>query len=307
MQGTDPAPIAWVTGAAGFIAPHVMRRLSRGGWRVVGLDRAPAIDVADKVVGEIAAATLDAAARLAGVPSLVFHAAGTGTVEDSTRDPAASRRDNVSTTEVVLDWLRLKAPKATFILCSSAAVYGNAGDGPLPEDIVPTPISVYGRDKAAAEHAALSAAQEGRRVAILRLFSVYGPGLRKQLPWELGRKLAGPAPVELFGTGAETRDFFEVSDVAELVAFLARLPFASPLIVNGGTGTATRIADFVAAFAAAAGSAAALSFNGAARADDPVHLYADRSRLDALGFTPRAGSLQAGVRAYVAWLKTLRE
>jgi UDP-glucose 4-epimerase len=190
-----------------------------------------------------------------------------------------------------------------FILPSSAAVYGDAGARPLHEESPLTPISIYGRHKVEAEHAARAAATKGLRIAILRLFSVYGPGLRKQLPWDLSRKLrADPERLELFGTGAETRDFFAVSDVADLVAFLARAQFSAPLVVNGGTGIATRIDTFAVDFAEASGLAPRILFSGRSRAEDPAHLYADLSRLTALGFAPR-GRLAEELRIYVAWAK----
>jgi UDP-glucose 4-epimerase len=301
MQGRD-ARVAWVAGAAGFIGPHVAARLERDGWRVIRIDRVQVPD-ASGVVGEIAPPVLDEAARRAGAPALVFHATGAGTVGASARDPAGSRRDTVASVETVVGWLRVHAPSALFILPSSAAVYGNAGARPLSEDTPLAPISVYGHHKMDAERAALAAAEHGLRVAILRLFSVYGPGLRKQLPWELSRKLlANPARLELFGAGDETRDYFAVSDVAELVAFLARGTVSMPLVVNGGTGVPTHIAAFAAAFAKAWGAAPEIAFNGEARAEDPRHLYADTSRLTALGFAPQ-GQLQQGLRAYVAWLR----
>lgn len=306
MHAAAAPPVAWVTGAAGFIGPHVAARLERGGWRVVALDRVPAMNAADRIVGEIAPSLLDEAKRLAGAPALVFHAGGSGTVAASARDPAASHRDTVSSVHIVLDWLRVHAPGAAFILPSSAAVYGNAGAGPLSEDTPLAPISVYGRHKMEAEQAALSAAGKGMRIAILRLFSVYGPGLRKQLPWDLSRKFVEKAGrIELFGTGAETRDFLAVSDVAELVARIAPQTLSAPLIVNGGTGIATRIDDFAAAFAAASGAAPEIVFNGQTRPGDPRHLYAETSRLTAFGFTPR-GRLETDLHVYVDWLKSQR-
>lgn len=303
MGQTAASRVAWVTGAAGFIGPHVAARLRRDGWRVVGIDRMSASSAIPQVVGEIAPAVLDEAARLGGPPAIVFHAGGAGTVEASARDPAASHRDTVASVEIVLGWLRVHAPEAAFILPSSAAVYGNTGAGPLTEDTPLAPISVYGRHKMEAEQVALAAAEKGARIAILRLFSVYGPGLRKQLPWDLSRKFQEKqARIELYGTGAETRDFLAVSDVADLVAFLARAQFTAPLIVNGGTGIATRIDDFAAAFAKASGTAPVIAFNGETRAGDPLHLYADVSRLAALGFVPR-GRLETELQSYVDWLR----
>ena len=51
---------------------------------------------------------------------------------------------------------------------------------------------------------------------MLRLFSVYGEGLEKQLLWDACNKLSSGNRT-FFGTGEETRDFMHVSDVAKYV------------------------------------------------------------------------------------------
>lgn len=295
--------VAWVTGAAGFIGGHVSARLAREGWSVLGLDRAPAA-TPNHIAGALSSATLDRAFQASGPPDLVFHGAGTGSVGESARDLAASQRDLVAATETLLAALLSGAPSARMIFPSSAAVYGDAGGAALSEDAAIAPISSYGRHKFEAEQACKAAAAKGLPVAIVRLFSVYGPGLRKQLPWDLGRRLlAGESPVTLFGTGAETRDFLEISDVADLVAFLADAPYTAPLVINGGTGAATRIADFAAALRDALAVKVPVTFTGETRAGDPQHYRADTRRLEALGFTPKV-DLRAGLNRYAAWLKT---
>ena len=296
-----PTRTAWITGAAGFIGRNLSDCLRAAGWKVVGLDRSqhPAYV---QVTGDLTTPVLDAALAAHGAPDLVFHGAGTGSVGESARDLAASTRDLVDATETLLAFLRASAPSACLVFPSSAAVYGNAAS--LREDARPAPISPYGQHKLAAEQACIAAAAQGLSVAVVRLFSVYGPGLRKQLPWELGRKLmAGEPTVTLFGTGAETRDFLNIADVAKLVALLAEVRFTSPLIVNGGTGTATRIDDFAAMFAGVLGSRAKVIFNGETRPGDPQHYRADITRLAALGFRPDF-DLPTGLARYAAWMKT---
>ena len=295
------ARTAWVTGAAGFIGCNLSSALRAAGWTVVGLDRNADPEYV-QVAGDITAPVLDAALAAHGAPGLVFHGAGTGSVGESARDLDASRRDLVGATETLLEFLRTFAPSARFVFPSSAAVYGNSAA--LREDARPDPISPYGQHKLAAEQACIAAAAHGLSVAVVRLFSVYGPGLRKQLPWDLGRKLTTGEPrVTLFGTGAETRDFLNVDDVAGLVMLLADSRFTSPLIINGGTGIATRIDGFAAQFAEILGSTAKVVFNGEIRPGDPQHYRADTTRLAALGFRPQI-DLPTGLARYAAWMKT---
>lgn len=294
-------PVAWVTGSSGFIGETVARYLGAQGWTVVGIDRIPALRTIH-VAGELSPATFSKAIEIAGPPALVFHGAGGSSVGESVRDPAASLRDTVTATQVVLDFLLARAPASKVVFPSSAAVYGAAGAAPLAEDRPANPVSPYGHHKLAAEGLCIDAAKRGLQVAVVRLFSVYGPGLRKQLPWDLAQKLfAGASQVELSGTGAETRDFLQIEDVAALTAFLAGQRFDAPLIVNGGTGVATRIDAFAALLMRSLGKRARITFNGETRAGDPQHYRADISRLRALGFTPQIG-LAAGLARYARWL-----
>lgn len=293
-------PVAWVTGSAGFIGRNVAGHLEDRGWSVVGIDRAAAARTLH-VAGDLAPETFARAMDAAGPPDLVFHGAGGSSVGDSVRDPATSQRDTVTATQILLDFLLARAPAAKVVFPSSAAVYGAADAGPLAEDRPANPVSPYGHHKLAAEGLCLAAAKRGLPVAVVRLFSVYGPGLRKQLPWDLAVKLsAGDPRIELFGTGAETRDFLNVEDVAALTAFLAEARFETPLIVNGGTGVATRVDDFATRLAECLGKRVGVAFNGQTRAGDPLHYRADTTRLRALGFTPKV-DLAAGLARYAAW------
>ena len=300
MTGT--APVAWVTGAHGFIGRHVARRFIATGWRVIGVDRIPPLETdPPAVTAEVGDTALSAALARSGPPQAVFHGAGNGSVGRSIADPAMCRRDTLDSTLRLLAFLGSHAPTCRVVFPSSAAVYGAAENAPLREDRACAPVSPYGEHKLAAERACLGS---GQPVAILRMFSVYGPGLRKQLPWELGRRLLGePGPIALFGTGDETRDFFSVHDAAEVIVALAGGNHPSPLIVNGGTGIATSVLQFAQMLAAALGVNQGVTFNGLARVGDPQFYCADTTRLRGLGFRP-ATTLTDGLRAYAAWLRS---
>lgn len=293
--------VAWVTGSAGFIGRNVAKHLRDQGWDTVGIDRAA---LGTHVAGDLSAVIFARALDVLGPPAAVFHGAGGSSVGESVRDPAASLRDTVTATEVLLDFLLARAPAAKVIFPSSAAVYGAAADVALAEDRPPNPVSPYGEHKLAAEGLCVSAAKAGLRVAVVRLFSVYGPGLRKQLPWELALKLmSGNPEITLFGTGAETRDFLNVEDVAALTAFLADASFDGPMIVNGGTGIATTVDAFAKRLGESLGKNPKITFNGQTRTGDPQHYQADTTKLRALGFSPKV-DLATGLGRYADWLKS---
>ena len=73
---------------------------------------------------------------------------------------------------------------------------------------------------------------------MVRLFSVYGPNLRKQLPWDICSRLQpGEQTLVLGGTGAEVRDWTDVRDVVRLLAMIGELPQPETFrVINGGSG-----------------------------------------------------------------------
>ena len=311
-----PAPwgtgVAFVTGAAGFLGGAFASALAEAGWTVAGFGHPPRGGggarlrrLASWREGDVEADALAAAAARAGTPEIVFHAAGGASVGASLADPEADARRTLGSLSQTLAFMRGAAASARLLYPSSAAVYGADHPGPIAEDDALNPISPYGRHKLEAERLIREAAAGfGLDAVVVRFFSLYGPGLRKQLPWELaGRLLAGPAGVELSGTGEEVRDFLYVADAVRLLGLAARLPRQDgPLVLNGGGGAPVTVRELAEALGRAVGSGARLSFSGQARAGDPACLLADPARAAALGFAP-AVDLQEGLARLAAWVR----
>ncbi len=204
----------------------------------------------------------------------------------------------------VADFVRRNQPRARIVFLSSAAVYGASEQEPLSEDQPRRPISPYGAHKAMAEDLLTHWGEQfGLDTTIIRLFSVYGEGLRKQLPWELSqRALAEEAPLILFGSGAERRDFLAVEDAAQLVALAADPGGRPPPVLNGGSGQATTVRALATGLLSALGVDTALRFNGESKSGDPATLVADTRRAQAFGFTANV-SLSDGLSRYADWVK----
>ena len=313
MSSSDQqARVAFVTGAGGFLGGAVAAGLAAAGWKVAGLGHAPRHPgdktLPDFIEGEITRAALERAAVRVGSPNLVFHAAGGASVAASVEDPARDRQRTLGSLRQVLDYLRDEAPHARLIYPSSAAVYGDAGPGPIPETAPLKPVSPYGRHKLMAEDMILEEhAARGLDAAIIRFFSAYGPGLRKQLFWELAHRLAAtPETIELAGTGEEERDFLYIDDAVALVRLIsAQAPGAGPLIINGGTGIAVSVREAADELRAAMGANTGIQFSGASREGDPKRLVANMSFASTVGFEPGT-SLTDGIGAYGRWLVSER-
>jgi UDP-glucose 4-epimerase len=302
----------WITGANGFIGRYLTRELAGAGHTVHGIGHG-AISDADKqrlglsmwLNGEIDAANLNALATGSELPSTIFHLAGGSSVGLSIAQPFEDFSRTVASTARLLEWLRGSAPECRLIVASSAAVYGAGYSGPISEDAEPIPMSPYGQHKLMMEQLCRSyAVTFGLRSTIARLFSVYGPHLRKQLLWDMCSRLQrGERTLVLGGTGAEVRDWTDVRDVVRLLAKIAELPQReSYQVINGGSGLATTVADLTGMLVKNWGGDIAVGFSGTVRPGDPFSLLANDVKLRRLPFDwqiPVAG----GLADYVAWFK----
>jgi UDP-glucose 4-epimerase len=167
------------------------------------------------------------------------------------------------------------------------------------------PMSPYGQHKLMMEQLCRSyAASFGLRSTMVRLFSVYGPNLRKQLPWDIcSRFQRGERTLVLGGTGGEMRDWSDVRDIVRLLVKIAQQPQQEPFrIVNGGSGQGTRVADIADMLVKQWGGGIAVRYSGAVRAGDPFSLLADDSSLRSLSFDWRI-PVDRGIADYVKWFK----
>jgi UDP-glucose 4-epimerase len=301
-------PSACITGATGFIGRHCARELAASGFIVLGLDAAPMPEAQDWGINHfwqapVNAATLDDIALSHGLPQCLIHCAGSGSVSASLQNPYADFMANVQSTLEVLDFSRRNNSVVKVVLPSSAAVYGNVSGSHLCETAAGQPASPYGAHKKMMEDLAAS---YGRNFAVpsvcVRLFSVYGAGLKKQLFWDACRKAAQGADFSFFGSGAEERDWLHVTDATRLLLLTAEHASPSAPVVNGGTGQGTSIKEALTMLGEAWTPVLTPYFICQARAGDPDRLVADISRLRGWGFTPRI-TLDQGIREYVRWFR----
>lgn len=302
MNGTSV-----VTGANGFLGRHVARLLARRGQTVVGLGHGdwPRAEWQSWGLSEWRAGdvTLETLKSCAVAPSLIVHCAGSGSVAASLADPLADFERTVATTAYVLEYVRTAAPGCAVVYPSSASVYGAAEEVPIREECRAAPISQYGVHKLMAEQLVASHARQfGVSAAIVRLFSVYGPGLRKQLLWDACRKFAEHDSV-FMGTGAEERDWLHVEDAAELLLAAASHASAACPTVNGGSGVGTTVREVLAHLGGCLGAEPRTpTFSGTQRKGDPDRYVAKIERSAAWGWSPRR-HWKEGVEEYAAWWK----
>ena len=228
LRGDAIQKVIWITGTRGFIGRHLASWLSRQGHTVVGIGHGPwpaaeaqAWGVQRWLNGGIHASNLQQLLRDGGSPDYIFHLAGGSSVGASIANPYEDFTRTVATTAELLEWMRLEARNARLVSVSSAAVYGAGHTGPIREEQALLPFSPYGYHKLMMENLCLSyAANYGLSVMVVRLFSVYGSWLKKQVLWDMCSSLAsGTRQLVLGGTGEELRDWTDVRDVVRALEF----------------------------------------------------------------------------------------
>ena len=292
-----------ITGVAGFLGRYAAREFLRSGWRVVGLDDVPPENAPRDIefhrmhLPDAALGALLASAQ----PDVCIHAAGRASVAFSMSEPAADFRDGVVLTFELLDALRRHAPRCRFILLSSAAVYGNPETLPIAETHATQPLSPYGYHKRQCELVVEEFARIYAQPALaVRIFSAYGPGLRRQVVWDICERTLTTGRLTLRGTGDESRDFIHAADVARALVLLATCAPAEGEIYNVATGRETTIRELATTLLTRLGFTNAPEFDAQSTPGDPRNWRADIARLAALGFAPDT-SLDEGLRGMAAW------
>jgi UDP-glucose 4-epimerase len=304
----------WITGGKGFIGRNLAKYLSDRLFSVYGLGHGswPEHEYASWgfnswLNADIDFSSLSQLASSAGYPDVIFHLAGGSSVGPSIDSPYEDFQRTVDTTAKLLDWVRQHSPSSKVIATSSAAIYGARYLGNIKEDSTSDPFSPYGAHKSMLEVLFHSFRESfDLKLGVIRLFSVYGQGLQKQLLWDICQKLetsqtSQTAQIRLHGTGQELRDWIHVQDACSLLLEMA-LAHDMPKVINGGTGTATSILEIANLVIDAWGGNTKIEFSGIGRRGDPASLVADITLARKLGFTPSI-TIQAGVTNVVSWFR----
>jgi len=301
--------IALVTGANGAIGRHVAFTLAAYGWQVVGLGHGSwgneeqlAWGLSHWYEGDVNLETLQAI-KLS--PRLIIHCAGSGAVGASFSAPYSDFSRTVSATLAVLEYMRLNCPNTKLVYPSSAAVYGVAEQFPIRENDDLKHASPYGAHKKIAEDLILEYSKYFKlNCSIVRLFSVYGAGFRKQLLWDACTRILNNE-AQFYGTGDETRDWLHVSDAAKLMICASGYADYNCPIINGAGGKAVTVREIVLELIGLMSSTVKPVFCGTHKQGDPVHYLADIHRSLELKWKPEI-SLKDGLINYVDWFKSVQ-
>src|SRR5438105_2322297 len=241
-----------VTGGAGFIGSHLIRRLVADGAEVTVIDdlstgRPENIEGVPVTVAERDLARDDVTDLLRGV-DVIFHLAAVPSVPRSVREPLRSHQAAATGTLRLLDAAR-EAGVRTFVNSSSSSVYGDVASPPMRESMPTVPRSPYGVAKLAAEgYTRVFAQLHGMRTVSLRYFNVFGPRqdmastYAAAIPRFITAYMRRERP-QVFGDGRQSRDFTAVDTVVEANIAAAAAPKLSGESVNIAAGNPRTVLD----------------------------------------------------------------
>ena len=233
-----------VTGGAGFIGSHLVRRLVLNGHKSItvldNMSRGQAANLADvwDAVGflRVDIRCRHAVDRLVKNTDLIFHLAAQANVIGAVEDVDYSSSTNIAGTAVVLQAARAAGVRRV-VFTSSREVYGEPADLPVPETAPLCPKNAYGMSKVAGEMCCRMYTGDGLETVIVRLANVYGSGDHgRVIPLFVENALKG-RPLTLYG-GNQILDFVPVDHVVDaLLKAGFEQHIASPVNIGSGRGT----------------------------------------------------------------------
>ena len=304
-----------VTGAAGFVGSHFCRVAHDTGLRVVALDDFSTsphwpdeVTPFERVVGDVAHGDLVRRLVTDRAIDAIVHFAGRIRVEESTRNPKLYFDQNLSKTIALIDAATSASTKPlSFVLSSSAAVYGQPERTPIVELASTRPINPYGASKLAAEIALQSYARtHDVRWAALRYFNAAGAhpdgSLRERhdpethlVPLAIDAALGRRPPLVVYGDdyptrdGTCVRDYVHVMDLADahLSAIETLALGVSVGALNLGSQRGSTVKEVLAEVANVSGRRVPHEI-GARREGDPPKLVASATlAAETIGWRPR--------------------
>jgi len=318
-------PVILVVGGAGYIGSHMVLDLLRAGYEVITLDNLSRghrelLPGGTFVEGDLGNPDDLEQVFSAHPVKAVMHFAAHSLVGESVEQPLDYYRNNVVNTVTLLEAMQRHGVRH-FIFSSTAAVYGEPEQTPIPETHRCRPTNPYGATKLAVERLLQDvSAASGMSFSILRYFNAAGAAAEGNIgerhrpethliPLVLQVATGEREDICIFGTDYPTpdgtclRDYIHVSDLtrAHLLALEALLQGKGNSTYNLGNATGYSVTQVIETARTITGHAIPAVTSGR-RPGDPAILIADSTAIrDALGWRPAFENLDDIIRSAWNW------
>ena len=316
-----------VTGGAGYIGSHTVKKLGEAGYEVVVYDNLSTGAAEAILYGELFEGELNDRKRLEEVFQqhnfdAVIHFAASISVPESLTQPLDYYSNNTSNVINVLQCCK-KFDVDQFVFSSTAAVYGEVKDSPVEESSPTVPINPYGKSKLMSETIIRDyALASNLKYVILRYFNVAGADSSGKIG-QMGKKAAhlikvgcdaalGLRPsASIYGTdystpdGTGIRDYIHVEDLAtahvDALAYLEKESTSQTL--NCGYGTGYSVKEVLSKIKEISGVDFPIK-ETPRREGDPACVIASGKKIrEVIGWKPQHNSLDEIVSSALAWEK----
>jgi nucleoside-diphosphate-sugar epimerase len=237
-----------VTGGAGFIGSHIVKRLVNDGGHVRVVDnlstgQARRLDALRSAIQFIEGDLAEEAIARRAVEGIdfVLHQAAVPSVQRSVANPVGTNRSNVTATLNLLESCR-RAGVRRLVYAASSSAYGDTEVLPKHEDMPSNPLSPYALQKFVGErYCRLYHELFGVETVSLRYFNVFGPGQDPHSEYsavipKFIKGLLAKQPITIYGDGEQSRDFTYIDNVVEANLLALEAPDAAGKMCNIGCG-----------------------------------------------------------------------
>ena len=292
-----------ITGSQGYIAKNIAKKLQNKNIIVHGIGRGEwkkkdyfEWGYKNQINGNI---NLKNLSKFNTKFDYIIHCAGSGTVGLSNN---IDFKNNVESTKLLLEYVKKNQDNVKIIFLSSYSVYGNNYKKPISERTKPNPKSRYAINKKKAEDICVKFSKKFNfDLMILRIASLYGNGLRKQLLYDACLKFTKGVNV-FYGTGKEKRDFIHITDLVNIIANFCLKGFSNINIINCGSGKGRKINAVLKLISKNLNKKIEISFDKKKLNTNPTTLISNIKKLKKLRIYPKK-KFEIGIKEYVNWYK----
>jgi UDP-glucose 4-epimerase len=173
--------------------------------------------------------------------SFIIHCAGSGKVILPKKKHIY---DNLNATKSILNYVNKYNKNCKIIAISSISIFGNQNKS-IDINSKIRPVSDYAKTKFYAESICKYYSEKYNiNVAIIRISSLYGNGIKKQFIYDSLKKIYSDNNI-FFGTGNEIRDFIHIEDVISLISKIIKKNFFGYKIINCGSAKGYKIRNIL--------------------------------------------------------------